>query len=83
MNFEKDKTNAFVFSLEEYNEILSKVFNDTLGVVNECGEWFYVMSEDIDASDEEIHERLGTALNVNIVDVIVDISKQKVVILWR
>lgn len=74
--------NAFVFTLEEYDRFLDTISNGSIGIEYENGEWFYVTSEDVYDSREAIVTMLGEALNVEVADVIVDVTSQKVAIVY-
>jgi len=77
-----NKGNVITMSLEEYDKFLSVTSGDVWGIANENGEWFYILTEDAeDDSDEAVYKMLGNELCATVVDVIVDISKQKVAII--
>lgn len=76
------KTDAAVLSIEEYNNLLDKASDGKVGIQNESGEWFYTVTEDTDDSDEAINNMVGMVLGLTVTDVVVDITKQKVMILF-
>ncbi len=79
---EMNKGTTITMSLEEYDKFLSNTSGDVWGIANENGEWFYILTEDAeDDSDEAVYKMLGEELCATVVDVIVDISKQKVAII--
>ena len=69
--------------MEEYDKFLEKTSGGSFGIANENGEWFYVLTEDAnenDDSDESVCKMISKELNETVIEVIVDITKQKVVI---
>ena len=77
------KTNTIIMTMEEYDNFLEKTSGGIWGITNENGEWFYILTEDAnedDDSDEAICKMLSKELNETVTEVIVDITKQKVVI---
>jgi len=79
---EMNRGKVITMSLEEYDKFLSVTSGDVWGIANENGEWFYILTEDAkDDLDEAVYKMLGEELYATVVDVIVDISKQKVAII--
>lgn len=77
------KTNTIIMTMEEYDKFLEKTSGGIWGIANENGEWFYILTEDADEdddSDEAVCKMLSKELNETVTEVIVDITKQKVVI---
>ena len=74
--------NAFIFTLEAYDRFLDEISNGSIRIKYENGEWFYVVSEDVDDSDEAIVTMLREAFSVDVADVVVDITSQKVAIVY-
>ena len=72
---------ALVFELDKFNEMLEKVSDENIGIRNESGEWFYVVSEETEGTDEEIYSLIGKELKADVTDVVVDVTNFKVAII--
>lgn len=77
-----DKHNVITMTIEEYIKLLRKVSNNTLDIDDENGEWFYIIAENYGYEDDDIINMIGKELNEEVLDVIVDISKLKVAIIY-
>lgn len=75
------KYNAYTMTIDEYNDLMRKVTNDTMWIENECGDWFYVVTDDCEIEDDEVNDLLGQELNDTVVDIIVDLYTDKVAII--
>ena len=77
------KKTAFIMTMEEYDKFLRTTSGNVWGIANENGECFYILTEDADEdddSDEAVCKMLSKELNETVTEVIIDITKQKVVI---
>ena len=75
------KYNAYTMTIDEYNDLMRKVTNDTMWIENECGDWFYVVTDDCEIEDDEVNDLLGQEVNDTVVDIIVDLYTDKVAII--
>ena len=76
------KKNALVFDVDNFEEILVKVSDGNIGIRNDSSGWFYIVTEEVEGTDEEIYSLIGKELNVIVTDIIVDISNFKVAIIY-
>ena len=76
-----NKYSAFTMTIDEYNDLMRKVTNDTMWIENECGDWFYVVTDDCEIEDDEVNDLLGKELNETVVDIVVDLYTDKVAII--
>lgn len=76
--------NVCVYTLEEYEALLDKASNNNVGIAYDSGGWFYLVSEDCceDVTDEKVCVWLGEEFQTIVTDVIVDISRGKVAIVY-
>lgn len=77
---EGKKANVLIFSIEDYNRFLIHATDDLFEIQHDGGEWFHVVTDECDDSDEAIYKMLGEALGETVTDIIVDITNQKVVV---
>ena len=78
------ETDSFILDLERYNQLLNTASNNNVVVAyNNIDGWFYVVSENCteDVTDEIVYAWLSKVLNTTVIDVVIDIYKDKVVIL--
>ena len=75
---------ALVYSYEDYKNLLWKISNGNIGIEDECGEYFYTVSEEMDGTtDDEIYSMIGEELEDVVADVIIDTYNEKVVIICK
>lgn len=74
---------AFVYTLEDYGNLLYNVSENNVGINYDADGWFYIVDEDYydDVTDEDVYSWLGKELNVIVTDVIIDTNKEKVAII--
>ena len=75
---------AFVFDIDEYNNIIYSASNNNVEIVCDGVDgWYYVVAEDYneDVTDEMVYAWLGAKLNEVVVGVIVDTCKEKVAVI--
>jgi hypothetical protein len=76
---------ALVYSFTEYNNLLYTVSNNNVEISYWMDKWFYIVAEDYneDVTDEIVYAWLGIKLNVTVVDVVIDIYKEKVAVIYN
>lgn len=75
---------AFVFDIDEYNNIIYSASNNNVEIVCDGVDgWYYVVAEDYneDVTDKMVYAWLGTKFNTIVIDVIIDTCKEKVAII--
>ena len=75
-----DKRNVIVMTIEDYNDLLIDASDNTLEIRDEGGEWFYINTDGCEYEDDKIIDMLNKELNEDVLDVIVDITEDKVAI---
>ena len=77
---------AIVYTMEEFDKLLYKVSNGDIEISYDAKGWFYTLSENRqdDVTDEEIYSMLSEHYKIyNVKDIIVDTTKDKVVIVFN
>lgn len=79
-----DNMKVWLCSYEDYKKILWKISNGNIGIEDECGKYFYTVSEEVgDTSNEEVYSMIGKELKEVVIDVIIDTYNEKVAILCK
>ena len=66
--------NAITMSFGEFRDYIVMVSNGEASVESECGEWFYVSTEQYDA--DNIEKDLSDYLHVNIKYILIDLTTE-------
>ena len=68
------KITALNMNWNEYSEVVNKATESKATLIITDGEWDYVCENGYELDVKEINEMVGKLLNVNIADVVIDIS---------
>lgn len=76
------KNNVLIYTLDEFKALCDKVFGETAWIENECGQWFWVMSEEIDENTimDKLKAELAKEIDGLLDQIYVDITKGVVII---